>query len=258
MLGPSHTYYLAGCALSTFDKYRTPFGDLDVDVVTVDALMDTGKFSTIPPHREVAEHCLEMHIPYLWKRLEQTYGDDKSKYPPIVPIIVGDLKASQEKEFGKLLVPYLKDPENAFIISSDFCHWGKNYGYRPQLIDGMYQNPDARSSKKAVLKVQPKVNSSDPDGPAPHEVIKALDDMAIAAAETGVHDNFYSTVEGTDNSVCGRHPIGVVMAALEELAREADLDAGKGKFKFVQYQRSGLVEDLDDFSVSYASAYAVL
>ncbi|KXX74573.1 Protein MEMO1 [Madurella mycetomatis] len=34
VLGPSHTYYLRGCALTTFDKYATPFGDLIVDKAT--------------------------------------------------------------------------------------------------------------------------------------------------------------------------------------------------------------------------------
>jgi len=71
--------------------------------------------------------------------------------------------------------------------------------------------------------------------------------------ETGKHDSFIQELKSTGNTVCGRHPIGVVMAALETLEAE-----GKGKFKFVRYARSGDPADYTDSSVSYASAYAVL
>lgn len=43
----------------------------------------------------------------------------------IVPILVGSLSFADEKAYGELLAPYLADPSNLFVISSDFCHWGK-------------------------------------------------------------------------------------------------------------------------------------
>ncbi|KAK3319737.1 memo-like protein-domain-containing protein [Cercophora scortea] len=300
VLGPSHTYYLQGCALTSFDKYRTPFGDLVVDSEVTTELEETGGFQEIPSYRDVEEHSLEMHLPYLWKRLEQTHGGDTTKFPRIVPILVGDLADPDEKHFGQLLAPYLKDPENAFIISSDFCHWGERFTYRPTYYtDGILRNIDAREERKAGQNQSKKRKSGDQNGngrrlisngnadgpsegdesrtptppppgiigiqPSPivtadtpiHEFIKMLDDMAIEAVETGVHSDFYKVVQVTKNSVCGRHPIGVVMAALEVLEKEG-LEDGKGKFKFVQYQRSNLVSDVQDFSVSYASAYAIV
>lgn len=216
----------------------------------------------MPPRREVDEHSLEMHIPYLWKRLEQTFGNDSSKYPPIVPILVGDGSEEQEKSFGELLAPYLKDPETAWIVSSDFCHWGSRFNYRPEFHDGLIRDIDAPKShgvKREVLEVRPDWNKlvEDPEGPEIHEVIKVLDQMAMDAVESGAHSEFYKVIHDTHNTVCGRHPIGVMMAALEALVNEG-LEEGKGKFKFVQYQRSNLVKKHYDFSVSYASAYAVV
>lgn len=31
--------------------------------------------------------------------------------------------------YGELLAPYLDDPSNAFVFSSDFCHWGRRFTY---------------------------------------------------------------------------------------------------------------------------------
>jgi MEMO1 family protein len=245
VLGPSHTYYLHGCALTKFAKYATPFGDLTVDEPLVQELRDTGKFGDIRSNGDVDEHSLEMHLPYLYKRITQTFSSE-AEYPTIVPILIGDNDGPEEKEFGKILAPYLTDPENAFIVSSDFCHWGTRFSYTAYTPEG---DP---AKLQSLSRKNPK-----PMSPAIHESIKILDQLAIDAIETGVHDKFVDNLAHTKNTVCGRHPIGVTMAALEELTENGARD-GRLRFKFVQYQRSSLVEDISDSSVSYGSAYAVV
>ncbi|KAH8744922.1 MEMO1 family [Diaporthe sp. PMI_573] len=239
VLGPSHTYYLKGCALSTFASYETPFGKLKVDVQTVEALRETGKFSDIPASSDEDEHSLEMHLPYIWKRLEQTHGDcGPEEYPPIVPILVGDNNGAKEKEFGQLLARYLEDPGNAFVVSSDFCHWGSRFSYTAYV-------PSA--DKLDQLRVLSR-RAADTETPI-HEGIKVLDELAMEAVASGEHDKFVENLKVTKNTVCGRHPIGVTMAAMEAV--------GAGPFQFLRYERSSLVERLDDSSVSYASFYAI-
>jgi AmmeMemoRadiSam system protein B len=44
----------------------------------------------------------------------------------IVPILVGSLSVQNEIQYGRFFSKYLSDPENFFVISSDFCHWGKS------------------------------------------------------------------------------------------------------------------------------------
>ncbi|XXH05478.1 hypothetical protein Hte_011907 [Hypoxylon texense] len=246
VLGPSHTYYLRGCALTKFAKYETPLGELTVDEDVIQELRGTGKFQDIPNRGDVDEHSLEMHLPYLYKRIAQTFASE-AEYPTIVPILVGDNKGPEEKEFGKLLVPYMKDPENAFVVSSDFCHWGLRFSYTAYAPDGQVEQ------LQHLRRSTPK-----PTGPPIHETIKQVDQLAMDAVASGDHDKFVDNLSHTKNTVCGRHPIGVVMAALEELAKEKPEEEGKYRFKFVQYQRSSLVEDVSDSSVSYASAYAII
>ncbi|KAI8959829.1 UPF0103-domain-containing protein [Daldinia sp. FL1419] len=245
VLGPSHTYYLRGCALTKFAKYETPFGDLTVDENVVQQLRDTGKFQDIPSRGDVDEHSLEMHLPYIYKRLTQTFASE-AEYPTIVPILIGDNNGAEEKEFGKLLAPYLQDPDNAFVVSSDFCHWGSRFSYTAYAPEGKADQLQSLNWK-----------TSKPRNPPIHESIKQIDHLAMDAVASGDHDKFVDNLRHTKNTVCGRHPIGVVMAALEELAKDKP-DPNKYRFKFVQYQRSSLVEYVTDSSVSYASAYAIV
>ena len=76
----------------------------------------TGKFDQMSKETDEDEHSLEMHLPYVYKIFEK-------KPIQIVPILVGALNETTERSYGKLLAPYLNDPENLFVVSSDFCHW---------------------------------------------------------------------------------------------------------------------------------------
>ncbi|KAM0354455.1 hypothetical protein ACHAP4_007637 [Fusarium culmorum] len=245
VLGPSHTYYLEGCAITTFAKYSTPFGDLEVDVVTAQEVAEAALMEKMPQRGEINEHSLEMHMPYLYLRCKETFGTPEN-FPKIVPMLIGSNSGPEEKVYGKALLPYIQDPENAFIISSDFCHWGKNFSYQ------VYSPTNSPSDLTKLRSAGPA-----PKGPPIHETIRVIDEAAMNAVTSGVHNNFLDTLRETRNTVCGRHPIGVVMAALE-LLREQPEYRGKGIFKMIRYDRSNLVEYPDDMSVSYVSAYAVL
>jgi hypothetical protein len=93
--------------------------------------------------------------------------------------------------------------------------------------------------------------------PAIHESISAFDIATMTAITTGSARIFLDTIDRTGNTVCGRHPIGVIMAALEVVT--ANKPAGEqGRFQFLRYERSSDAVDVDDSSVSYVSALAVL
>jgi len=92
--------------------------------------------------------------------------------------------------------------------------------------------------------------------------------MCMDAVEMGKFDNWQEVLEDTGNTVCGRHPIGVVMAAMEAIENTPEgnekeqVDGGedgsrKRRFWFVRYERSSHVLSVRDSSVSYCSAFAV-
>lgn len=240
--------HLSTCALSHCSAYATPLGNLHLDTETIHKLRETGKFSTMSTSTDTDEHSLEMHLPYIYKVLSTKFSK-LEEFPPLVPILVGSTSPAKEKEYGTLLAPYLADPNSIFVVSSDFCHWGTRFSYTyylPSLSASASDGHHLRSRDKA------------PVNPLIHESIDRVDRMAMDAVESGAHDTFLDNLRETGNTVCGRHPIGVLLATLEVLRAEGNLSEGKGMFKFVRYERSSDCIKVSDSSVSYASAFAVL
>ena len=48
-----------------------------------------------------------------------------------MPIMVGSLSTEYHKEVARLLGHLFRDKRTLFVISSDFCHWGKRFDYQP-------------------------------------------------------------------------------------------------------------------------------
>ncbi|KAI1314831.1 hypothetical protein EDD11_001656 [Mortierella claussenii] len=257
ILGPSHHVYLSGCAISKCPKYNTPLGDLVVDQEVNRALEKTGKFKYMSQETDEDEHSIEMHLPFVYKVFE--HHQDKVT---IIPILVGALTEPTEKQYGKLLAPYLSDPENLFIVSSDFCHWGQrfSYTYYKSNVEGSTFSPLLQ--REAIQRRQPisngHVNSSaasDILNPPIHECIRKLDHDGMETIELQDHAAFCKYLNRTKNTICGRHPIGVLLAALEESRRTSKLNF---KTRFVHYAQSSSVLAATESSVSYASAFVQL
>jgi AmmeMemoRadiSam system protein B len=245
LLGPSHRRYLSGCALSTYSRYATPLGDLKLDRDIINELQATKKFIPWDKESEGQEHSLEMHLPYIYKMVSKQFRSD-TEYPTIIPILVGGTSAASERLYGQILAPYLAKPTSIFIVSSDFCHWGLRFEYT-RYIPETGPPEDLEYGKP------------NPTNPPIYESIGNLDKLAMDAIEGGKHQDFLNNLRETGNTVCGRHPIGVIMAALEVLEQEGKISSqGNGRFKFIQYKRSEEVVEIEKSSVSYASAVAVL
>lgn len=247
ILGPSHHVYLDGCAVSACEAYETPLGSLPIDRRITDDLKATGKFSVMSQTEDEDEHSIEMHLPYIYKVF-------RGREVKIVPILVGAINTSKEQEYGRLLAPYLRDESVLFVVSSDFCHWGSRFRYTRYVPSGsslatMLNN----RSPTSLLETKPI-----------HQSIRELDESGILAithpwthdtrAKTAEHARlaFAEYLSSTKNTVCGRHPIGVLLAALAELEKS---HAVKSECRFTRYEQSSECITPQDSSVSYASAY---
>lgn len=197
------------------------------------------------------EHSLEMQLPYIYKLLSRTFASP-DLFPLLVPILVGATTPSAERAYGALLAPYLADPSSVFIISSDFCHWGSRFSYTYYLPSSSSAPADGYALRSS------KSRNSPPTDPPIYESIVRLDKLSMEAIESGSHEKLVQNLKETGNTVCGRHPIGVLMAAMEALRDEGKLPEDGGRCRFVRYERSGEVREVSESSVSYASAFAIV
>lgn len=158
VLHPSHHVYLDGCAISGATSLETPLGNIPVDEALRAELLGTGEFTIMSKETDQKEHSGEMQYPFIQKALLDSKesdgdGDSDSKEGAtasaqspslrILPIMIGAVSTSQEQQFGKLLAPFLAR-ENVFVvISSDFCHWGRRFGYTPTSPPDHIQAPNS-------------------------------------------------------------------------------------------------------------------
>ena len=214
LIGPSHHVPINYCALSKCGTCETPLGNIEVDRETVDKLLKVKGFKSMDVDIDEEEHSLELHMPFI----KQVFGDKKFV---LVPIMVGNITNSQEKMYGEALVEYMKDNETLFVISSDFCHWGKRFGYT------YYKKEDGKI----------------------FESIEKLDRRGMKAIEANDPKALASYFEETDNTICGRHPIAIAVNAVQATGSTFET-------KFVHYSQSENVTSSSSSSVSYASAYS--
>ncbi|XP_064780564.1 protein MEMO1 isoform X2 [Oncorhynchus masou masou] len=221
ILGPSHHVPLSRCALSSAEVYKTPLYDLRIDQNVYADLWKTGMFERMSLQTDEEEHSIEMHLPYTAKAME-SHKDELS----IVPVLVGALSESKEQDYGKLLSRYLADPSNLFIISSDFCHWGQRFRYT------YYDEAQGEI----------------------HRSIEHLDKMGMGIIETLDPMSFTNYLKKYHNTICGRHPIGVLLNAVSELRKSGT----EMNFSFLNYAQSSQCRDWQDSSVSYAAGALIV
>ena len=217
VLGPSHHQYFQACGLTPFDSFETPFGDVKVDTNTINKLLgNKNLFFTLSETTDVKEHSIEMEMPFL------KYIFDKKDFS-LVPIMVGHNNLMTNTEIGKALYDLYEDPKTLFVISSDFCHWGQNFGftYYDNKFDNIWES--TQDLDKQALDIISEMNSA----------------------------KLNQYFKKTRNTICGRNPITIVLSIIENYKKNhADK---KISFDTVGYSQSNKVKTKFETSVSYAA-----
>ena len=122
LLGPSHYVPLQGAAAPASSTYRTPLGDVPLDVEAIESLGETAGLQVDDkPFRP--EHCLEAAIPFLQRQLPFGWR--------LLPVLVGMLDPrTGGARIADLLRPF-RDPDTLIVVSSDFTHYGSSFDYVP-------------------------------------------------------------------------------------------------------------------------------
>lgn len=215
VLGFAHHFYLEGCAMSKAQSIETPLGHLQIDAKVRNDLERTNLFRTLTIEQDEEEHSLELQFPFI--KLISSNRDIQ-----IVNIMVGEMNSQYLKTMTKVLKPYFLDDESLFVFSTDFCHWGKRFGY---------QN-DYRLNTQEQL----------------WQGIERVDQRGVEFILQKNLKGFDSYIDETQNTICGRNPIRLLINML------ADSDV-KNRYKVahLKYDQSEKVQTKYDSSVSYVS-----
>ena len=172
VLGPSHHIAMNGFALTDATHWRTPIGEVPIDGKAAKELSRSTEFQ----YRHDAftrEHSVDIQIPFI-----QVVAPEAM----ILPIVVGQISPEQAIKAGRILRTLL-DGKTVLVASSDFTHYGSNFGYVP--------------FQKDVEKG-----------------LKGLTDNAAKAIMNMDIEGFHRHVEDTGDTICGRAPIMTLLSAI--------------------------------------------
>ena len=139
IIAPSHHYPLEGMVFSSYEKWRTPLGEIPLDHEIIREV--TEKFS-IPFFDDAfaPEHAAEVEVPFIQfhyaGRIDKNISTDATPNETdtqngaievgtfdeikIVPILTG---RGGMKQVTELISCFYDRPEIGFVISSDLCHF---------------------------------------------------------------------------------------------------------------------------------------
>lgn len=209
VISPSHSFPLKGLALSSYGTYETPLGCIPVDTDMVNKIR-AKKCRWINERDEVhiPEHSLEVELPFL-----------QMLFPglPIIPVICGHVDLEIAGSISEALYPFMNS-ETLWVVSSDFTHFGLQFGYLPFSKD------------------------------IP-ERLRELDTGAIEKIISLDCMGFSDYVEETGATICGANPIKVLLKTIEKAIKQS----GSKYFpKLTEYTTSGELTGDYTHTVSYA------
>jgi hypothetical protein len=113
-------------------ELETPLMNLPVADQLRQELLAAGRFQLMDQATDEREHSGEMQYPYLAKiLLDYAEHNGQQHAIDVLPIMVGSIHKTDEEFYGKVLASFLARTSVFTVVSSDFCHWGRRFGYYP-------------------------------------------------------------------------------------------------------------------------------
>lgn len=261
VLGPSHHVYFKNEVLvSPFKELETPVGNLQVDTAVCKELVNDEKhqvrgaplFRFMDEDTDADEHSLEMQFPMLSQTLQ--WRNIKLDEVKVVPLMISHNSVNVDQELGRVLAPYLADPQNLFIVSSDFCHWGRRFSYTGY-VGSTDELRDILRDETEVELLTTRSKLSHHQVPI-WKSIEMMDKYAMQIISEhhsnpkGLYNDWKQYLAITGNTICGERPLLVVSCALAQ--------TGYSTFQWPHYSQSSKVTSVADSSVSYAAGYACI
>ncbi len=175
VIGPSHYMPMENVlSVPRQTDYQTPLGDVAIDTEFINKLLAYPQFQAIPQANQ-SEHSTQIQVPLL----QFMQKDFK-----LVLIVAGHCSMQTISKAASILNSLI-DSDTLVIASSDFVHYGPNYGYMP-----FTEN-------------------------VPEE-IKNLDMGAYKYIEQLNSNGFMEYINKTGATICGNVPIAILLSMLDK------------------------------------------
>jgi len=207
VMGPSHHQAFRGYALDDARAYRTPAGAVPLCEGVFAALQ--GAEARPVPDAVGPEHSVEIELPFLQAALGRFC---------LVPILVGETKADEERAFAARLAR-LDDGHTLFVFSSDFSHYGPRFDYEP------YGPLSAEAAAK----------------------VRTLNERATTLLAADDAPGFRAYLRETGNTICGRSGLATLLELLPLIAPKA------AAVTLARYASTDIPGMQDASSVSYVA-----
>ena len=209
VIGPSHRVAMEELlSVPRVTHYETPLGQIPLDVKFIEKLLKYSMFQSVPQaHKH--EHSVQIELPLL----QYTRKDFK-----LVPIVAGTCSLETISKAGAILRS-LVDDETLVIASSDFVHYGRNYGYIP------FKGPREAGTEDIPEQIR-KLDMG------AYEYIAGLDSKG-----------FLEYKRRTGATICGYIPVAILLSMLDKPV----------KAELINYATSGQLTGDFTNSVSYLS-----
>jgi len=115
IFGPNHTGYGSALAVMNEGSWRTPLGDVEIDVEVANEIVRESKIIDIDESAHRYEHSVEVQLPFL----QYLYGSS-FKFVPIC-FLMQDLDSS--REVGQAVAKALQGRNAVVIASTDMTHY---------------------------------------------------------------------------------------------------------------------------------------
>jgi len=180
ILGFSHAGGQRGIAIPNISRYRTPLGEMAVDVAGAQALCSTTVFRMVS-EREACDHSVEIQLPFLQR---------VAPAARVIPLYVGRMAEPERTAAAEILARAWREGD-ILLASSDLTHYGPRFGYVPFSVDFQIA---AR--------------------------LRELDRSVLAAASSVDCEQFLETLCQSGATACGYQPISLLLRTLSLMGGE--------------------------------------
>lgn len=207
ILGPSHQG-MPSCV--SLEDWKTPLGVVKVDGEFGKKLLENSKL-VVDEQAHAGEHSIEVQLPFL------QFVCKEFKFLPVM--ISNDISFREAAEGIRKTIEQTKK-KVVLIVSSDFTHYGPNYGYT--LVG------DAK------------------------EAMYRLDSEAIEAIKSLKPERFLAHLKKHDATICGALPILVLIEILSKI-KSREKTKATPRAELLKYYTSGDIAGDYTNAVGYAA-----